>query len=560
MPVGFPHRPRRRLGVRAAVLFGGARLADAEHAPAAADAAAHPARRPRLGLAAGRGRRPCRRARRWRSRPALPFAVGYFLALGAAGGAGLAYLAYLSRPQPAGPDAREWYPAGRLMAAMSLYGGALPVLVLPLIGGSYEVLRAPHGRVLPPPVDACARARLAAARPTRRSRRSPSSSSPRCRARWRPIGSASSRSTSISPGASRAPPAGSGATGRTCRRSPIRRASRCSLALALAASFAPGAIGVAGTSFSGALLFAYLIAGLALMHFIARGRAPWILWLVYAGPDPVRTLRRGRADASPDCSSRSSSSGAASAPSPPRQPEPESSSNGATACRSFFWSASAASARWATWSTSRTATRATSCCRRRRRCAPREDNLKRFEKDRAQLEARNLELKKEAEAVAAKLDGKTFLAIRQAGDTGQLYGSVTPRDIAELVTAGGFSVDRRQIVLDRPIKTLGLQPTRVALHPEVIVQVIAQHRPLRGRGRAPGARRGRDGGEGGGRAARDLQSRRRCSRRRRWRRQRGEEEQPEVPDKADVAQRALSQLAIGGCETIRPPIAFCACR
>ena len=99
------------------------------------------------------------------------------------------------------------------------------------------------------------------------------------------------------------------------------------------------------------------------------------------------------------------------------------------------------------------------------------DNLKRFEKDRAQLEARDLELKKEAEAIATKLAGKTFLAIRQAGDTGQLYGSVTPRDIAELVTAGGFSVDRRQIVLDRPIKTLGLQPTRVALHPEVIVQV-----------------------------------------------------------------------------------------
>ncbi|TMJ65792.1 MAG: 50S ribosomal protein L9, partial [Alphaproteobacteria bacterium] len=91
------------------------------------------------------------------------------------------------------------------------------------------------------------------------------------------------------------------------------------------------------------------------------------------------------------------------------------------------------------------------------------ENLARFEKDRSQLEARDLELKKEAEAVAAKLTGKTFLAIRQAGDTGQLYGSVTPRDIAELVTAGGFTVDRRQIVLDKPMKTLGLHPTRVAL-------------------------------------------------------------------------------------------------
>jgi len=100
-----------------------------------------------------------------------------------------------------------------------------------------------------------------------------------------------------------------------------------------------------------------------------------------------------------------------------------------------------------------------------------EENLARFEKERTQLEARDLELKKEAEAVAAKLAGQSFLAIRQAGDTGQLYGSVTTRDIAEVVTAGGFSIDRRQIVLDRPIKTLGLHPIRVALHPEVIVQV-----------------------------------------------------------------------------------------
>jgi large subunit ribosomal protein L9 len=100
-----------------------------------------------------------------------------------------------------------------------------------------------------------------------------------------------------------------------------------------------------------------------------------------------------------------------------------------------------------------------------------EENLQRFQKERTQLEARDLELKKEAEAVAAKLTGKTFLAIRQAGDTGQLYGSVSSRDIAEVVTGGGFSIERRQIVLDRPIKTLGLHPTRVALHPEVIVQI-----------------------------------------------------------------------------------------
>ena len=100
-----------------------------------------------------------------------------------------------------------------------------------------------------------------------------------------------------------------------------------------------------------------------------------------------------------------------------------------------------------------------------------EENLARFEGQRAQLEARDLELKKEAQAVAEKLEGKTFLAIRQAGDPGQLYGSVTSRDIAEVITAGGFSVDRRQVVLDKPIKTLGIHATRIALHPEVVVQV-----------------------------------------------------------------------------------------
>jgi large subunit ribosomal protein L9 len=100
-----------------------------------------------------------------------------------------------------------------------------------------------------------------------------------------------------------------------------------------------------------------------------------------------------------------------------------------------------------------------------------EENRARFETERAQLEANNLELKKEAEAVSGKLDGKTFVAIRSAGDTGQLYGSVSTRDIAEVVTSGGFTIERRQVILERPIKTLGLHATRVALHPEVIVEV-----------------------------------------------------------------------------------------
>ena len=94
-------------------------------------------------------------------------------------------------------------------------------------------------------------------------------------------------------------------------------------------------------------------------------------------------------------------------------------------------------------------------------------NLERFENERAQLEARNLELKKEAEAVAEKMDGETFIAIRQASDAGSLYGSVNSRDIAELATEGGFSVARNQIVLDVPVKELGLHDVRVVLHPEV---------------------------------------------------------------------------------------------
>ncbi len=99
------------------------------------------------------------------------------------------------------------------------------------------------------------------------------------------------------------------------------------------------------------------------------------------------------------------------------------------------------------------------------------ENIAHFETQRSQLEANNLELKKEAEAVATKLEGQIFKAIRSAGDTGQLYGSVSTRDIADAVTAGGFTIERRQVVLERPIKTLGLHETKVQLHPEVIVKV-----------------------------------------------------------------------------------------
>ena len=96
-----------------------------------------------------------------------------------------------------------------------------------------------------------------------------------------------------------------------------------------------------------------------------------------------------------------------------------------------------------------------------------EDNKKVFESKRSQLEATNLEQKKEAEAVSTKLDKQSFVIIRSAGDTGQLYGSVSTRDIADAVTAGGFTVNRTQVVLEKPIKTLGLHGCRIQLHPEV---------------------------------------------------------------------------------------------
>jgi large subunit ribosomal protein L9 len=100
-----------------------------------------------------------------------------------------------------------------------------------------------------------------------------------------------------------------------------------------------------------------------------------------------------------------------------------------------------------------------------------EANRKRFESQRVEIEARNLELKQEAKAVAEKLDGHSIVLIRQAGESGQLYGSVSPRDIAEALTQSRFSVSRNQIVLNSPIKALGLHIVPVHLHPEVDVKI-----------------------------------------------------------------------------------------
>jgi large subunit ribosomal protein L9 len=99
------------------------------------------------------------------------------------------------------------------------------------------------------------------------------------------------------------------------------------------------------------------------------------------------------------------------------------------------------------------------------------DNLAYFEKQRGQLEAQNLSRRSEAEHVAKKIEGVTVVVIRQAGESGQLYGSVTARDIADAVTQAGFTVARSQVVLDKAIKTLGLYKQRVVLHPEVAVSV-----------------------------------------------------------------------------------------
>ena len=96
-------------------------------------------------------------------------------------------------------------------------------------------------------------------------------------------------------------------------------------------------------------------------------------------------------------------------------------------------------------------------------------NIAAFEEQKSQLEARNLETRKEAEALGEKLDGQQFIVIRQASDGGSLYGSVTTRDAADAATEAGFSIDRKQVNIPTPIKELGLHGVTVTLHPEVEV-------------------------------------------------------------------------------------------
>lgn len=99
------------------------------------------------------------------------------------------------------------------------------------------------------------------------------------------------------------------------------------------------------------------------------------------------------------------------------------------------------------------------------------DNLAFFEKQRVQLEALNLKRKEEAQAVADKMSGLSVLMVRQAGESGLLYGSVSGKDVADAVKGAGYTIERRMVNLDQPIKTLGSYGVRVSLHPEVAVTV-----------------------------------------------------------------------------------------
>ena len=96
-----------------------------------------------------------------------------------------------------------------------------------------------------------------------------------------------------------------------------------------------------------------------------------------------------------------------------------------------------------------------------------------FQQQRAQLEAENLKNRQEAERIASDVNGRTIIIVRQASDSDQLYGSVTTRDIANGITESGVTIDRRQVILPNPIKTVGMHPVRIDLHPEVTTEIIA---------------------------------------------------------------------------------------
>ena len=139
------------------------------------------------------------------------------------------------------------------------------------------------------------------------------------------------------------------------------------------------------------------------------------------------------------------------------------------------------------------------------------ENRTRFETMKSELEARSLTLKGEAAVVADKLNGKKFTVLRQASEAGQLFGSVSPRDLVALIATAGFTVNRSQIVLNAPIKTIGQHPVPISLHPEIETLVTRHRRPQQRRGGTHRARRGRratarraDAGRSGGDCGRGL--------------------------------------------------------
>ena len=101
------------------------------------------------------------------------------------------------------------------------------------------------------------------------------------------------------------------------------------------------------------------------------------------------------------------------------------------------------------------------------------ENLAYFESQRTQLEANNLQRKSEATEIGTTVEGLSVVIVRQAGESGQLYGSVSARDLADAVTEAGFTIEKRQVVLERPIKSLGMHSVRIVLHPEVSVTITA---------------------------------------------------------------------------------------
>jgi hypothetical protein len=194
---------------------------------------------------------------------------------------GAAYLAYLSRPDPNAPSARQWYPPGRLLALASLYGGALPVLVLPLIGGSYDILR-------PPLADLLGRLSTRAAPELGVKPLNPQQIESLAEVVSEAVpGAFAAYWLAIFAGNLYLAARIARASGRFARDWPDLPALSYPpgfpllLALALLSATGSGVLGIAGISFTGALLLAYLLAGLALVHFIARRRAPWALWLLY---------------------------------------------------------------------------------------------------------------------------------------------------------------------------------------------------------------------------------------------------------------------------------------